>query len=199
LTGATQAADEPLESDPAPAGLGVPDGLDANRNLESAPSSSNWWFSRRTSGVSTGGQSPLLASEPRMADTLQKVSDEATVTPPLSQSLAQHEKGPDTLIPASARTDRRASVIVRKNQILPPWNSTFHRPPRSTPSMGAAPRELDGLPRLELDSKSCWKGIRRVVVIGVHGWFPNTHIQKCVQIPSKVPVLSSDLAGFPPS
>ena len=198
-TGATHAADKTLQSDPAPAGLSAPDGLDANRNPESAPTSSSWWFGRRTNGVATaGGQSASVASESRMADTFERVTDGTVVTPPLSQSLAQHEKESEILMPASARMDRRASAIIRKNQILPSWNSTFHRPPRSTPSMDGAPGELDGLPRLELDNRNCWKGIRRVVVIGIHGWFPNTHIQKCVQISSKCTAPSSDLAGLPP-
>jgi len=192
LAAASQAADKSAEGVSAPAGEGLPDGLDANRNPESASTSSGWWFARRTSGISTGNKSPLLDSESRMTDTLEGASNEALVKPNSTQSPAQPEKGLDSLNPATARTDRRASIIVRKNQILPSWNTTFRRPPRSTSGIG-------GLPKLELDNRSCWKGIRRVVVIGVHGWFPNTHIQKCVQIPLKAQTLSSYLADFPPS
>jgi hypothetical protein len=36
------------------------------------------------------------------------------------------------------------------------------------------------LPCLVSSGKDSWNGVRRVVIIGVHGWFPNAHVQKCV-------------------
>lgn len=36
------------------------------------------------------------------------------------------------------------------------------------------------LPSLISSGKDSWNGVRRVVIIGVHGWFPNAHVQKCV-------------------
>lgn len=34
------------------------------------------------------------------------------------------------------------------------------------------------LPIVTSSGKEQWKGVRRIVIIGVHGWFPNAHVQK---------------------
>lgn len=38
--------------------------------------------------------------------------------------------------------------------------------------------EKSPLPILTSSGKDQWKGVRRIVIIGVHGWFPNAHVQK---------------------
>lgn len=44
----------------------------------------------------------------------------------------------------------------------------------------APPSQRTVLPSLISSGKDSWNGVRRVVIIGVHGWFPNAHVQKCV-------------------
>lgn len=44
----------------------------------------------------------------------------------------------------------------------------------------APPSQRKLLPSLISSGKDSWNGVRRVVIIGVHGWFPNAHVQKCV-------------------
>jgi hypothetical protein len=43
---------------------------------------------------------------------------------------------------------------------------------------GSIETEKNPLPLLASSGKERWDGIRRVVIIGVHGWFPNAHVQK---------------------
>ncbi|KAJ9119617.1 hypothetical protein QFC22_003326 [Naganishia vaughanmartiniae] len=43
--------------------------------------------------------------------------------------------------------------------------------------------EKHELPLLANSGKERWNGIRRVVIIGVHGWFPNAHVQKVIGAP----------------
>lgn len=38
--------------------------------------------------------------------------------------------------------------------------------------------EKTTLPIVTSSGKDQWKGVRRIVIIGVHGWFPNAHVQK---------------------
>ncbi|KAJ9107252.1 hypothetical protein QFC20_003789 [Naganishia adeliensis] len=39
------------------------------------------------------------------------------------------------------------------------------------------------LPIVTSSGKEQWKGVRRIVIIGVHGWFPNAHVQKVIGAP----------------
>lgn len=41
-----------------------------------------------------------------------------------------------------------------------------------------APGIKTELPSVDKVGKECWKNVKRVVVIGVHGWFPNSHVQR---------------------
>ncbi|KAJ9094470.1 hypothetical protein QFC21_006009 [Naganishia friedmannii] len=48
---------------------------------------------------------------------------------------------------------------------------------------GSGHTEKNALPLLANSGKERWDGIRRVVIIGVHGWFPNAHVQKVIGAP----------------
>ncbi|KAJ9098482.1 hypothetical protein QFC19_006349 [Naganishia cerealis] len=48
---------------------------------------------------------------------------------------------------------------------------------------GSEEPEKKALPLLANSGKERWDGIRRVVIIGVHGWFPNAHVQKVIGAP----------------
>lgn len=165
-------------------GLGAPMDVEPQENAVSrstAPAtSSRWWF-RKTERqipssnlIEESGSIPLDQKEAVAA--AKPEAEDATMDPP--------EPLVAPLVTPPVRLERKLSVVSRKNLVLPSWSSTFNRPPRSSvPSSTSKGENNSGIPQASLpiidsDGKTCWGGIKRVVIIGVHGWFPNTHIQK---------------------
>lgn len=92
------------------------------------------------------------------ADMILRPDPERPVSPP---SMAWRALG---AVSQYARGGSRDSSVPSK-----PVNTDIH------PTNDA---EKSVLPIVTSLGKDQWQGVRRIVIIGVHGWFPNAHVQK---------------------
>jgi hypothetical protein len=142
---------------------------------------SRWWFGRSASGTMNNGAPKTPRNESNDNETPVTIS---ASLPQGAATTSNQPNEPQRLATPSMtpplRSERRFSGVSRRNLVLPSWSATFDRPPRAgTDTTGDASEPTASLPKVVSDGTHCWKGIRRVVIIGVHGWFPNfTALQK---------------------
>jgi hypothetical protein len=142
---------------------------------------SRWWFGRSASGTMNNGAPKTPRNESNDNETPVTISaslPQGAVTTSNQPNEPQRLATPSMTPPL--RSERRFSGVSRRNLVLPSWSATFDRPPRAgTDTTGDASDPTASLPKVVSDGTHCWKGIRRIVIIGVHGWFPNfTALQK---------------------
>lgn len=142
---------------------------------------SRWWFGRSASGTMNNGAPKTPHNVSNDNDTPAAVSaslHQGAVTTSNQPNEPQRLTTPSMTPPL--RSERRFSGVSRRNLVLPSWSATFDRPPRAgTDTAGDASDVTASLPKVDSDGIDCWTGIRRIVIIGVHGWFPNfTALQK---------------------
>jgi hypothetical protein len=170
-------------------------------------SSSRWWSASRVPTDTTVKQTepdldPVKPSEPIEPPSTVDPGDKLAVPdipPPRSERRQSSITRKSLVLPSwNATFDRppRLStepIEVEDDQDMSAsgtlWRELipgFHKKGASgnkTSSMDDSERlesENNPLPRAVYTGKESWAGIRRVVIIGVHGWFPNTHVQRLV-------------------
>lgn len=87
--------------------------------------------------------------------------------PPRAEPAAASTRTPDTAPPKSQTGWSTLGFLSASKAAIEPRASS-HTEPEST----------HGLPRLAIEGADAWKHVKRVVIVGVHGWYPNAHIQK---------------------
>lgn len=185
----------------------------------------------RTSGELEEASGDLLKSARAIKRAAQGLSPSAT-------AAVSSSSGKSFVMPATPPLPRSAP---RRNLVVPSFDYTFKRPPRSDFAANqtavpdtAPPRtqtgwttfgflsankpavepnapkgnkaeSSNGLPRLVSEGPDAWKNVKRVVIVGVHGWYPNAHIQKWVCRRDRMLRLLTPLAdsqehhGLPPT
>ena len=150
--------------------------------------SSRWWFRKTASDLPDQG--PTAQTDGHIQDNTHLAG---TTPSPRRSSMSTSEPScpdpkPSRLSephPPRLNAERTVSSVARKSVVVPSWSTTFGRPPRSGAKLSSSDIRFtestdpsSSLPKVDNDGKACWNGIKRIVIIGVHGWFPNTHIQK---------------------
>lgn len=174
---------------------------DLASSLEPPPNNGRWWFSRNVSeGADARSRVGSVSSNASEGITPVPTVSHIDGSKPARGAEASIKSG-------IIRPGSTLGVKPKKSRVLPRWTATDEtnqagiqttvdispsltaRPREHSPSDGnMTPAEPLGIASEEVPKhedpdklgirKEAWKGINRVVVIGVHGFIPHSHIQK---------------------
>lgn len=107
------------------------------------------------------------------------------LSPDMNSTKEDHSKNPETTLRVPmTRQKSPPSMAWRALGAVSQYARGAQRDgdqcvePAKPQRIASVETERDALPLLANSGKDRWDGIRRVVIIGVHGWFPNAHVQK---------------------
>lgn len=87
--------------------------------------------------------------------------------PPRAEPAVASTRAQDTALPKSHTGWSTLGFLSASKPVVEPITSK-----------NTEPESTHGLPRLAIEGADAWKHVKRVVIVGVHGWYPNAHIQK---------------------